>query len=218
MTGCQPVGPATPAESGSHWSNGIHDLTDPSDLRCLVLDVDGVLTDGRLYYAAEGPPARAFHAHDGVGIELFHDAGGEVVLLTAKSSAAIAARAAELGVRHVIQGSRDKLGDLRKLLAELDIPLARVAAMGDDLPDLPVLRACGYPLAPAGAVAEVRAVARFVTSRPAGGGAVREAVEHLLRAMGRWEAALARFGVADDVRERRGEQAAWRPRRRGQES
>jgi 3-deoxy-D-manno-octulosonate 8-phosphate phosphatase (KDO 8-P phosphatase) len=162
-----------------------------------VLDVDGVLTDGKLYYSGDGPPARAFHAHDGVGIELFQAAGGEVVLLTAKSSAAIAARAEELGVRHVIQGSRDKLGDLTRLLTELEIPLAQVAAMGDDLPDLPVLRACGYPLAPAGAAAEVREVARYVTSRPGGDGAVREAVEHLLRVMGRREAALSRYGAQE---------------------
>jgi len=155
--------------------------------------VDGVLTDGRLYYTADGQPARAFHAHDGVGIELFLAAGGEVILLTAKSSAGISARARELGIRHVIQGSRDKLGDLKVLLTKLDIPLSQVAAMGDDLPDLPVLRACGYPLAPAGAAPQVLDVACYVTSRSGGEGAVREAIEHLLRAMGRWEAVLRRY-------------------------
>lgn len=165
-----------------------------------------------MFYSDGGRPARAFHAHDGVGIELFRAAGGEVILLTAKSSAGIAARARELGVQHVIQGSRDKLSDLTKLLAKLDIALSQVAAMGDDLPDLPVLRACGYPLAPANAAPQVLGVARFVTSRPGGGGAVREAVEHLLRATGRWEAALQGYGVQVPARSKSQQGAMARPR------
>jgi len=94
----------------------------------------------------------------------------------------------------VIQGSRDKLADLKTLLRKLGLELEQVAMIADDLPDLPVLQACGYPIAVANAVAEVKAAARYVTEQPGGAGAVREALEHLLRADGRWSAVLAHYG------------------------
>lgn len=162
---------------------------------CLVLDVDGVLTDGRLWYGPAPEPLRAFHIHDGLAIKCFMRAVGPVVILTAKQSQAVAARATELGIEHIIQGSRDKLGDLEALLERLDIKLAEVAAMGDDLPDLPVLRACGYPMAPDNAVAEVKSVARLVTKRAGGQGAVREAIEHLMRENGQWKRVLEGYGL-----------------------
>lgn len=155
-------------------------------IRCLVLDVDGVLTDGRIYYDEEGRTLRAFHVHDGLAIAAFQRAGGTIILATAKGSSGISARSAELGVQHVIQNSRDKLADVSARLRELGILWSAAAAMGDDLIDLPVLRACAYPLAPANAVQEVRNAARFVTTRCGGSGAVREAVEHLMRRDGRW--------------------------------
>jgi 3-deoxy-D-manno-octulosonate 8-phosphate phosphatase (KDO 8-P phosphatase) len=163
------------------------------DIRGLVLDVDGVLTDGRLYYGAGGEPLRAFHVHDGQGIQLFRRTLGEVVILTAKSSRAVEQRAADLGLRYVIQGSRDKAADLERLLPELGLGWPQLAAMGDDLPDLAVLRRCGLPLAPANAVREVRMRARFITPSPGGRGAVREAIEFVLREAGRWDEALAAF-------------------------
>lgn len=167
------------------------------NIRILVLDVDGTLTDGRLFYDEQGRAQRAFHIHDGLAIRGFQHVGGRVVLLTAKSSPAVSSRAADLGIEHVIQASRDKLADLSALLGQLDADFEHVAAMGDDLPDLPVLRRCGYPMAPANAVAEVRAAARYVTKRSGGHGAVREAVEHLLRADGRWHRVLELYGAAD---------------------
>ena len=167
-----------------------------ADIRCLVLDVDGVLTDGRLLYAGHARPLRAFHVHDGLAVEWFQRLGGVVAILSGKRSAAIKLRATEIGIRHVIQGSRDKLTALERLLSKLGIAPQQVAMIGDDLPDLPALRLCGYPVAVANAVPEVKAVARYVTERNGGDGAVREAVEHLLRVAGRWEEVLEHYGAA----------------------
>jgi 3-deoxy-D-manno-octulosonate 8-phosphate phosphatase (KDO 8-P phosphatase) len=157
-----------------------------AEIRCIVLDVDGVLTDGRLLYGDHGEPLRAFHVHDGLAVEWFQRLGGEVVILSGKTSVAVETRARELGIRHVIQGSQDKLADLKRLLARLEIEPQRVAMVADDLPDLPALRFCGHPIAVANAVEQVKSVAAYVTQRSGGQGAVREAIEHLLRADGRW--------------------------------
>jgi 3-deoxy-D-manno-octulosonate 8-phosphate phosphatase (KDO 8-P phosphatase) len=166
-----------------------------SQIRCLCLDVDGVLTDGRLYVDEQGRAARAFHVHDGFAIRWFAQLGGVAAIISGKDSPAVAARAAELGIEHVIQGSTDKLGDLKDLLARLGLTLAEVAMVGDDLPDVPVLRACGFPVAVANAVDEVKALARLVTQRPGGQGAVREAVEVLLRATGGWQQVREHYGL-----------------------
>lgn len=160
-----------------------------------MLDVDGVLTDGRLWFRGEAEPARAFHTQDGLAIRWFLRLGGEVILLTGKRSVGVATRAAELGIRHVLQGSEDKLADLSGRLTTLSISLPRVAMIGDDLPDLPVLRACGLPIAVANAVEEVKAVCSFVTRRTGGQGAVREAIEHILRGDGRWLRVLEHYGA-----------------------
>ena len=157
------------------------------DIRYLLLDVDGVLTDGTLIYGRLAEPLRSFYIHDGLAIEWFQRLGGQVVIVTAKRSDAVEQRARELGVRHVVQASRNKRRDSERVLSGLNASWQQVAAMGDDLTDLPVLRACGYPMAPANAVAEVRQIARYVTQAPGGRGAVREAIEHLLREAGRWD-------------------------------
>jgi 3-deoxy-D-manno-octulosonate 8-phosphate phosphatase (KDO 8-P phosphatase) len=161
------------------------------ELRCLCLDVDGVLTDGRLFVDAAGQVTRAYHIHDGFAIQEFQRAGGSVLIVTGKSGDSILARARELGIEHVITDSHDKLADLTPLLKRLDVPMASLAAIGDDLPDLPVLRRCGFPIAVANAVDEVKSVARLVTRRRGGEGAVREAVEHLLAQ--RWTDVRRRF-------------------------
>lgn len=154
--------------------------------RLLVLDVDGVLTDGRLWYGESGEPLRAFHIHDGQAIRAFQRAGGTIGIITGKQSQAVARRAEELGIEALIQGSRDKGADLLRMLATRGVDASATAVMGDDLQDLPMLRACGYALAPANAVAEVREVARYVTVRTGGNGAVREAIEHLLGRENHW--------------------------------
>jgi len=171
-----------------------------SAIRCLVLDVDGVLTDGGLYTDDSGLQMRRFHVHDGFAISWFQKLGGVVVICSGKDSPAVAARARELGIQHVIQASRDKLADLHALLTHLGVTLEEVAMIGDDLPDLPVMRSCGFPIAVANAVAEVRAAARLVTRRGGGQGAVREAIEHLLRTSGQWAEVLAHYGVPAEQR------------------
>lgn len=167
-----------------------------ADIRCLVLDVDGVLTNGRFLYGGCTEPMRGFHVHDGLAIEWFQKLVGPVVILTAKRSLAVETRAAELGVKHVIQGSANKLTDLKLLLAKLETKLKQTAMVGDDLPDLRVLNECGYPIAVANAVAEIRSAARFVTEREGGAGAVREAVEHLLRKSDRWMEVVEHYAGA----------------------
>ena len=164
-----------------------------AEIRCIVFDVDGVLTDGRLFYGKLGEPLRAFHVHDGFAIHWLQRLDVVPVILTGKSSEGVAIRAAEIGIPHVIQGSRDKLGDIEPLLARLNITLEETAMIGDDLPDLPVLRVCGYPIAVANAVEEVKTVAKYVTKNTGGNGAVREAVEHLLRDDGRWRRVLEHY-------------------------
>jgi 3-deoxy-D-manno-octulosonate 8-phosphate phosphatase (KDO 8-P phosphatase) len=164
-----------------------------SEISCLCLDVDGVLTDGRLYIDDDGRTLRAFHIHDGLAIAAFRRLGGEVVICTGKRSNAVVHRAAELGIEHVIQGSHDKLDDVQPVLEKLGVGLNRMAMVGDDLPDLRLMRACGWPIAVADAVAEVKAIARYVTEREGGRGAVREAVEHLLRLNGKWNEVVGNY-------------------------
>ncbi|TWT41276.1 3-deoxy-D-manno-octulosonate 8-phosphate phosphatase KdsC [Phycisphaerae bacterium RAS1] len=171
------------------------------DIRCLCLDVDGVLTDGRIYYDSDGRDMRGFNTQDGLAIDVFRKSGGEVVIISGKKGRSSEQRAADLHIRHCVVGSPDKLADLTRILAELSLRLEQVAAIGDDLPDLGVLRACGFPIAVANAVVEVKAAARYVTHRPGGHGAVREAVEMLLRRDGRWHAVVQRFTMSSaDVR------------------
>lgn len=162
-------------------------LAKPADVRCLVLDVDGVMTDGRLFYFEDKEPARAFHTHDGLAIKCFERLVGPVIVVTAKESRAVVTRAHELGIDDVIQGSRDKLIDTQAALQDLNMSLSQAAVIGDDLPDLAIMRHAAYPMAPANAAPEVREVARYVTTAVGGHGAVREAIEHLLRADGRWD-------------------------------
>jgi 3-deoxy-D-manno-octulosonate 8-phosphate phosphatase (KDO 8-P phosphatase) len=164
-----------------------------AEIRFLCLDVDGVLTDGRLYMDAEGRTSRAFHTQDGLAIRWFERLGGVAIIVTGKQSHTVQVRAAELGIQHVIQSSDDKLADLRRLIDRLGGTVADVAAVGDDLPDLPVMRACGLAIAVANAVDEVKAAARYVTKRSGGQGAVREAIEHILRRSGRWEQVLRHY-------------------------
>lgn len=160
-------------------------------VRLMLFDVDGVLTDGRLWYGSEGETLKAFDAHDGHGIKLLMRTGTAVALLSGRRSGAVTARAAELGIAHVMQGIDDKKSAFEALLAKLGLPADEAGFMGDEVVDLPVLRRCGFACAPAEAPALVRASAHYVARAPAGRGAAREACEFLLRAQGRLEAALA---------------------------
>ncbi|HMN97487.1 MAG TPA: HAD hydrolase family protein [Phycisphaerales bacterium] len=159
----------------------------------LCLDVDGVLTDGSISIDDHGREIKRFHVRDGTGLRLWRALGHEVAVITGRRGAALRHRLCELSIRHVVQGSQSKGEAFEALLEELELAADHVAMLGDDLPDLPILRACGYPMAVGDAAAEVRAVARFTTVRPGGHGAVREAIEHLLREQRRWDEALELF-------------------------
>jgi 3-deoxy-D-manno-octulosonate 8-phosphate phosphatase (KDO 8-P phosphatase) len=163
------------------------------NVRLLCVDVDGVMTDGSIIIDDNGIESKRFHVRDGTGIRIWLKLGFEIALITGRRGTAVQHRARELGIHHVLQGSSDKLADLRDLLANTDVTLAQTAMLGDDLPDLPLMKCVGYPMAVADAVDEVRAAARFVTTRPGGHAAVREAIEHLLHASQRWLEAAALF-------------------------
>jgi 3-deoxy-D-manno-octulosonate 8-phosphate phosphatase (KDO 8-P phosphatase) len=155
-------------------------------VQALVLDVDGVLTDGRLVLGPGGEEWKAFHVHDGLALARAVAAGFPVAVLSSRRSPATARRCADLGLTDVRLGAADKLAAYLALRRRRGWTDAGVAAMGDDLPDLPLMRRVGLAIAPADAVPEVRRAAAWVTRRPGGGGAVREALEAILRARGLW--------------------------------
>jgi len=156
-------------------------------IRLFAMDVDGTLTDGVLTLGPDGGEWKSFHARDGAGIKLLPEAGIAPAIISGRASETTARRAAELGIRHVHQGESDKLARLEALCAELGLALDEAAFMGDDLGDIPAMRAAGFSAAPADAAPETRAVADFVSALPGGHGAVREAIEHLLTRQGDWE-------------------------------
>ncbi|MHC4416252.1 MAG: KdsC family phosphatase [Planctomycetota bacterium] len=165
-----------------------------ANIELLCLDVDGVMTDGGIRLDDHGVETKRFHVRDGTGIRLWMRLGYEVALITGRSGMAVRHRADELGIEHLIQGSRDKGKDFERLLGNLALTAPQAAILADDLPDLPVMRRAGYAMAVADAVPEVLAEAAFVTSVPGGHGAVREAVEHLLKAKDRWVQAVGLLG------------------------
>jgi 3-deoxy-D-manno-octulosonate 8-phosphate phosphatase (KDO 8-P phosphatase) len=155
-------------------------------VRLLVLDVDGVLTDGGLYYGPSGEDSKRFHVHDGLAMLEAGRAGLALAVVSGRTSAAVTCRLAELGVTEVHQGVKDKSAVLAGLMRRLGLDPAEVAVMGDDLGDLPLMRRGGLALAPLNAVREVREAAHWVSRRAGGEGAVREALELLLRARRAW--------------------------------
>ncbi len=154
--------------------------------RLLVLDVDGVLTDGVLVYGASGEEIKRFHVRDGLAMQQARRAGVEVAIVSGRASAAVTRRMSELGVVEVHQGVGDKEALLRGLLARLGVSAAETAVMGDDLPDLPLMRMAGIAMAPVDAAPEVRQAADWVSRLAGGHGAVREAIEWLLRSRKAW--------------------------------
>ena len=175
-----------------------HPLTPSLADRCrpitaLVLDVDGVLTDGGIVYGDDGVELKQFHVRDGSGLVIWRRAGKRAAVISGRRSRVVEVRAAELGVAPVLQGVADKLAAYRQLLAETGLRPEEVCFVGDDLPDLPVLRSCGLAAAVADACAEVRADAHYVTRAPGGRGAVREVIELVLRCQGQWQGVVERY-------------------------
>jgi 3-deoxy-D-manno-octulosonate 8-phosphate phosphatase (KDO 8-P phosphatase) len=158
-------------------------------IRLLVLDVDGVLTDGTLVYGRYGEELKGFFVRDGIGVRLLLQAGLQVAVLSGRRSEAVAVRCHELGmnVELVLQGSRDKAGDLDTIEGRLGLVDSQVAAMGDDITDLPLLSRVGFAACPADAAPEVAAVCHPVCRAAGGHGAVREVAELLLKAQDRWD-------------------------------
>jgi 3-deoxy-D-manno-octulosonate 8-phosphate phosphatase (KDO 8-P phosphatase) len=157
-------------------------------VRLLAMDVDGVLTDGRILLDPQGQEWKGFHVHDGQGITLARRAGLPIAWISGRASAVVEQRAAELQVAWVYQRVTDKVQVLQELLHHTGLAAPAVAYIGDDLGDIPVLRRVGLPIAVANALPAVQACARWVTRRAGGQGAVREVIDLLLRAQGHWPA------------------------------
>lgn len=162
-------------------------------IRLLVLDVDGVLTDGRLYFGPEGEALKTFNIRDGLGIKLLRDAGIDTAIITGRRSPMVARRAADLGISRVVQGREDKLVALDELRAELGVDYSQIAYIGDDLPDLAAIRKVGLGMTVANGDAYVARHVAWQTHCSGGEGAVREAAEMILRARGALEDLQARY-------------------------
>lgn len=162
-------------------------------VRAAFFDVDGVMTDGGILLSDEGETIKRFHILDGLGLKLLQRAGITPVVITGRDSAPLRRRLEALGVTHVHYGTEDKRPAAERSLAALRLDWGQAAAMGDDWPDLPVLRRCAFPVAPPHAHAEVRSVARYVTQAAAGQGAAREFCDLLLVASGRYAQLLEAY-------------------------
>lgn len=162
-------------------------------VRAAVFDVDGVLTDGRLWFDSEGRETKAFHVHDGLGLKLLMRNGIDVAVISGRDSAVVEARMAALGIEHVFQGVPDKLPAYRELLERLGLPPERTAFVGDEILDLPVMTRAGLGIAVADAHPETAARAHWQTTRPGGRGAAREVCDLLLRAQDRLDGIVAGY-------------------------
>jgi len=185
--------PATPREIPAAADDGLAGRVGPVEL--LLLDVDGVLTDGTIAVDDLGVETKHFYVRDGSAIALWRRSGRRTAILSGRRAAAVDHRAAELGIAPVIQGASAKGKAFGDLLVGLGLEARQVCYVGDDLADLPVMRAAGLAACPADAAPEVVAAAHYVTSALGGRGAVREVVELLLKGQGRWDALVA--GVAE---------------------
>jgi 3-deoxy-D-manno-octulosonate 8-phosphate phosphatase (KDO 8-P phosphatase) len=164
-------------------------------INLLILDVDGVLTDGRIIYDDHGSQIKEFSVRDGLGIRLLMKAGIQVGIITGRTSKALVHRCKDLCIPFLFQGVKNKCAELDRLLKQTGIPPADTAYAGDDLPDLSVMKKVGIPIAVSDACSEVVSAAEFVTSAKGGHGAVREICEAILQSKGVWHQVLERFGA-----------------------
>ncbi|MFP4040658.1 MAG: KdsC family phosphatase [Desulfosudaceae bacterium] len=163
-------------------------------IKLLLLDVDGVLTDGRIIYTGPAAESKYFNVKDGLGLKMLMQSGVMTGIVTARSSKALTRRCRELGIVHLYEDVRDKGALLPDIMVETSVSSAEeVAFVGDDLPDIPLLKKVGLPMTVADAHPEVRALAALVTGAKGGHGAVREICEAILRAQDNWEEALDRY-------------------------
>ena len=151
-------------------------------VKLLLMDCDGVLTDGRLYFSSKGEEFKAFHVHDGQGVKLWHSAGFESGIITGRESKILSRRAEELGIRFVRQNCKDKVADCREILKQTGISFEEVAYIGDDLSDKALLELVGFPVLVANAVISLENDTCYYTNKNGGSGAIREVVEVLMAA------------------------------------
>jgi len=163
------------------------------DIKLLILDVDGVLTDGKIVYTDRGEEAKAFDVKDGHGLKLLMRAGIPVALITGRSSPAVEHRARDLGITRVYQKAINKIEAYEELRSAENLRDEEICVVGDDLPDLPILRICGFSVAVADSAEEVKREVDYVTNKEAGKGAVREVCDIILKARGLWEAVTDRY-------------------------
>ena len=166
---------------------GQSDTETAAPITCILSDVDGVMTDGRIIYDGNGVETKRFHVRDGLGIKLWMKSGFSFGILTARTSTIVPQRALELGIEHVLQGYEDKWPAAEKMISDLGCEPNQVCYIGDDLPDLAVMRKVGLAVAPADAATDTRNTAKWILRSPGGDGAIRELTERLLRAKQRWE-------------------------------
>jgi 3-deoxy-D-manno-octulosonate 8-phosphate phosphatase (KDO 8-P phosphatase) len=162
-------------------------------VKLLLMDVDGVLTTGKVIYDDSGAQIKAFHVKDGLGIRMLMDFGIQVGIITGRKSTALAHRCADLGIDLLYQGIRDKAAALNEILDKTGVSAMETAFVGDDLPDLAVMKRVGVPVAVADSCKEILASARFITTERGGRGAVREICEAVLKAKGFWPKVVERF-------------------------
>ena len=162
-------------------------------VKLLLMDCDGVLTDGRVTLVGDDDEQKSFHTRDGHGLVLLHRAGLRSGIISGRASSAVERRAVELGIAYVRQGTFDKIKDFERLLAEAGVGEAETAFVGDDVTDIPLMRRVGFAVAVADATEETRAAAHYVTILPGGYGAVREVTEVILKAQGRWAELMRRY-------------------------
>jgi 3-deoxy-D-manno-octulosonate 8-phosphate phosphatase (KDO 8-P phosphatase) len=163
------------------------------NIKVLVLDVDGVLTDGGIIYNDRGAETKVFNVKDGLGIRLLMESGIRVCIVTGRRSEALLHRCRNLGISDIFDGVGDKAAVLNEIIEKTGVELEQVAAVGDDLPDLPLMRRVGVAVAVADAVEPVRRAAHMVTEADGGNGAVREVCEAILKAQKRWDPILKGF-------------------------
>ena len=162
-------------------------------IELLVLDVDGVLTDGTLVINGNGSESKCFNTLDGHGIKMWQRVGLKVAILSGRHSAPTNCRAQQLEIEYCLQDCHDKLPALVKLAEQLNLSPDKIAYIGDDLPDLPAIRYAGFGVAVANATDEVKQYADFITNRPGGNGAVREVIEYILKNTGKWQELMKRY-------------------------
>lgn len=174
---------------------GMQDIYERArNIRVAIFDVDGVLTDGALYYTDTGEEMKAFSVHDGHGMRMLREGGVALAIISSRSSRSLEARARNLGIELLFQGAADKLAAFSELLGRCDIGAEACACVGDDLVDLPVMKRCGLAVAVPDAPALVRRRAQYVTRARGGHGAAREFCEIILHAQGSLTARLAHYG------------------------